>query len=213
ASGTQLGVAAPANGNEVPPGYYMLFLVDSEGVPSVSKMVKIGSAVAPPPPPPPPPPTDTIGLAAQGSLTDSGNSGRLEGSRVLTGNAGTIVSMSVFVSAVDSQTANRAFQLGIYTDAGGRPGTRVANSATGTLTANSWNTLPVSATLQANTAYWLIYSTNGRSSSVNNMYGNIGTSGQGVASRSTVTFGTMPTTFPSSNLTAAVYSLYGRFGP
>jgi Concanavalin A-like lectin/glucanases superfamily/Domain of unknown function (DUF1929) len=33
---------APANGNIAPPGVYMLFLVDSSGVPSVAKMVRVG---------------------------------------------------------------------------------------------------------------------------------------------------------------------------
>ena len=40
----------------------------------------------------------------------------------------------------------------------------VAASATGTLVANARNTLGVSASLQANTNYWLVFNTNGRSS-------------------------------------------------
>jgi hypothetical protein len=32
---------APANGNVAPPGHYMLFLVNSSGVPSVAKIVRI----------------------------------------------------------------------------------------------------------------------------------------------------------------------------
>ena len=40
-SGTQLTVQAPANGNLAPPGYYMLFVVDTAGVPSVAKFVRI----------------------------------------------------------------------------------------------------------------------------------------------------------------------------
>ena len=36
-----LRVAAPANGNLAPPGYYMLFLVNSAGVPSVAKWMQI----------------------------------------------------------------------------------------------------------------------------------------------------------------------------
>ncbi len=41
-SGT-LTVTAPPNGNIAPPGYYMLFLVNSSGVPSVAKFIKLGS--------------------------------------------------------------------------------------------------------------------------------------------------------------------------
>jgi uncharacterized membrane protein len=36
-----LTVTAPANGNIAPPGYYMLFLVDSSGVPSVARFVQV----------------------------------------------------------------------------------------------------------------------------------------------------------------------------
>ncbi len=45
-SGT-LNVTAPPNGNIAPPGYYMLFLVNSAGVPSVAKFSKLGAAPAP----------------------------------------------------------------------------------------------------------------------------------------------------------------------
>lgn len=37
----KLNLTAPANANIAPPGYYMLFTVNSRGVPSVAKMVKI----------------------------------------------------------------------------------------------------------------------------------------------------------------------------
>jgi len=45
-SGT-LTVNAPPNGNIAPPGYYMLFLLNSAGVPSVAKFVQIGTQVQP----------------------------------------------------------------------------------------------------------------------------------------------------------------------
>jgi hypothetical protein len=48
-SGT-LNATAPANANVAPPGAYMLFVIDANGVPSVAKMVQVGSSptVAPP---------------------------------------------------------------------------------------------------------------------------------------------------------------------
>jgi hypothetical protein len=46
ASGSTLTVNGPANANVAPPGYYMLFLLDSAGVPSVAKIVNL--PVAPP---------------------------------------------------------------------------------------------------------------------------------------------------------------------
>lgn len=38
----RLTVAAPADGNIAPPGYYMLFIVNSSGIPSVAKFIQIG---------------------------------------------------------------------------------------------------------------------------------------------------------------------------
>lgn len=48
-----LNATAPANANIAPPGYYMLFIVDSNGVPSVAKIVQVNTETPPPPPPPP----------------------------------------------------------------------------------------------------------------------------------------------------------------
>lgn len=38
----QLNVTSPANANYAPPGYYMLFIINSQDVPSAAKIVKIG---------------------------------------------------------------------------------------------------------------------------------------------------------------------------
>ena len=48
-SGT-LTVTAPPNGNIAPPGYYMVFLVNSSGVPSVAKFTQLGTSVSAPAP-------------------------------------------------------------------------------------------------------------------------------------------------------------------
>jgi Domain of unknown function (DUF1929)/Bacterial Ig domain len=46
-----LGVVAPPNGNIAPPGYYMLFVLNSAGVPSVARFVRLASTSGGPPPP------------------------------------------------------------------------------------------------------------------------------------------------------------------
>jgi hypothetical protein len=51
-----LTASVPANMNTAVPGNYMLFIVDSAGVPSVASMVGLDTAAPPPPPPPPPTP-------------------------------------------------------------------------------------------------------------------------------------------------------------
>ena len=57
----KLRLVGPPNANIAPPGYYMLFLIDSAGVPSVATFVRLGSTadspgIDPPPPDTPPPP-------------------------------------------------------------------------------------------------------------------------------------------------------------
>jgi hypothetical protein len=55
AGGGTLTATSPANANVAPPGVYMLFIIGNDGVPSVARMVQVGTAAPPPPPPPPPP--------------------------------------------------------------------------------------------------------------------------------------------------------------
>jgi Domain of unknown function (DUF1929)/Bacterial Ig domain len=62
----------PANMNTAVPGVYMLFIVDSSGVPSVARMVQLDPAAPPPPPPPPPPPNQLPSV----SLTSPANNAR-----------------------------------------------------------------------------------------------------------------------------------------
>src|SRR5262249_43267149 len=38
-----LTITAPANGNVAPPGYYMLFIMNTDSVPSVAKIVKVNN--------------------------------------------------------------------------------------------------------------------------------------------------------------------------
>jgi galactose oxidase len=54
-----LSVRVPSNPNTTPPGYYMLFILNSNGVPSVAKIVQIGDATPTPTPTPTATPTST----------------------------------------------------------------------------------------------------------------------------------------------------------
>ncbi len=40
-AGNELLVTGPPNGNHAPPGYYMLFIVNQQGVPSVAQFVRV----------------------------------------------------------------------------------------------------------------------------------------------------------------------------
>src|SRR5205814_1199136 len=44
-----LNVTAPSNHNVAPPGYYMLFILNSNGVPSVAKIVQLSGSATPTP--------------------------------------------------------------------------------------------------------------------------------------------------------------------
>lgn len=46
-AGTTLNVTGPPNGGVTPPGYYMLFVIDAAGVPSVAKIVQVGKGPNP----------------------------------------------------------------------------------------------------------------------------------------------------------------------
>src|SRR6267143_339932 len=50
-----LNVTAPSNPNLAPPGYYMLFILNSNGVPSVAKIVQLTGSASPTPTPTPTP--------------------------------------------------------------------------------------------------------------------------------------------------------------
>ena len=152
-------------------------------------------------------PAPTLGLPTVGALIDSSDSNYLNGSKVTTTAAGQVFSMSVYVGPVDSVVANRQYRLAIYRDNAGRPA-RWSPLATGTLVANDWNTLRVSASLLGSTNYWLMFNTNGRTAAVNNMRYNTGAAGQGAYSTAPVPFGTSPATFPASTLTNFVFSLF-----
>jgi hypothetical protein len=102
ASGT-LTVTAPANANIAPPGDYMLFLVNSAGVPSVAPIVN----VAPPAGPQPNPPTVT-NLNPNRGPVGGGTSVSITGT-ILTGatavSFGSIAATSFKVNSSTSLTA------------------------------------------------------------------------------------------------------------
>lgn len=77
ASGTTLTLTSPASVTVAPPGYYMLFVVDGNGVPSVARMVRL---TAPGPPAPAP-----VRLTVSGPgdrCLDVSNSSALPGARI-----------------------------------------------------------------------------------------------------------------------------------
>jgi hypothetical protein len=70
ASGTTITATSPANGSTAPPGYYMLFAVDSAGVPSVASWVRVGGSA--------PPAGDTTAPSVPGDVGAAGSAGRVD---------------------------------------------------------------------------------------------------------------------------------------
>ena len=63
-----LSISTPTSVNRAPPGHYLLFILAGNGVPSIARIVKLGSVSEPGPAPPPPPPSSSIALAVTGSV-------------------------------------------------------------------------------------------------------------------------------------------------
>jgi hypothetical protein len=64
----ELTVTAPPNGNIAPPGYYLLFILNASGVPSVATFVQLSTTA------PNHPPTATITSPATNTIIDAGRS-------------------------------------------------------------------------------------------------------------------------------------------
>ncbi len=75
-SGNVITATAPATGDIAPPGYYMLFVTDAAGVPSVAKMIKIDS---------PQTASSAPVLDDQGRCLDTRGSAATPGTAVITG--------------------------------------------------------------------------------------------------------------------------------
>lgn len=150
-----------------------------------------------------------LGATTAGSQTDSSNSNAINATRVTTAEGGKVVSLSANVGAVDPSVSQRSFQMAIYAANGLVPGALVASSPTGTLVANSWNTVPISATLAPNTSYFLAYNTNGASANVNNLrFSNGGPSGWRTAGQ---TYGAWPASFGGFTAQAVTFSVHATF--
>lgn len=133
--------------------------------------------------------------------SDTGSSGIISADKFVTTTATTVVSMSIYIGGA-STFPNNKYQLAIYTDIAGVPGALVATSGIGTLTGNTWNTLPISASLAGGTAYWLAYTNNNASGFLDNPH--VESTGSNTHAWVTFTFGSgsqngWPATFPPPN--------------
>jgi hypothetical protein len=147
-----------------------------------------------------------LGLTTPGSTLDGNDANSMEASRIVVGSTNvTAQAISVYVGNVDSAPHNN-YSMAIYTDHVGIPTVLVAQTGVSTLIANSWNTLPIAATLKADTPYWLAYGNNGSNQSVNGVYRNqtqtnLGAYGPHI-------FGSWPTDFGAASIGQWQNSIY-----
>ena len=102
-SGT-LNVTAPPNGNIAPPGYYMVFLVNSSGVPSVAKFTKLGTTTSAPAP-------SVASISPTSGTANGGTPVTITGANFLAGatvNLGGAAATNVTVVSSSSITATTA---------------------------------------------------------------------------------------------------------
>lgn len=155
--------------------------------------------------------TSTMGRASVGATVDCCENGEMEGSQIMTGaSAETLQSISVYIGDVQA-SPNDQYQLALYTDNGGKPGMFVASSAAGTLTANSWNTLSVSASLAGSTAYWLLYESNGTDGNLNEM--TYSDDANPVSAWGANSYGTWPATASGMQTGDLRFALYATVAP
>jgi YVTN family beta-propeller protein len=170
-SGTHVVIQAPTHAGEAPPGYYMLFVFNEAGVPSVAKIVRMGVAIDPNPATTPvisnpgaqtttlgsvvnlalsaaDPNADVLSYGASGlppGLTLDTASGRISGT------ATTVGSYNVVVSATDGvNTASASF---VWTVQAASPLTLATPPAPAFIAANGTASYTASATGGANLRY------------------------------------------------------------
>ncbi|MBX4187217.1 MAG: right-handed parallel beta-helix repeat-containing protein, partial [Candidatus Doudnabacteria bacterium] len=148
----------------------------------------------------------TVGLTTQGSAAASAPNTLAASQFTMPNENGTVTSMSVYFSTA-AAAPNNQYQVAIYSNNGGTPGNLVAASATGTIGANSWNTLSVSASLTANTVYWLALNSNGTSAA------NYNAAGAGASYYHAQAFGTMPASFGAGTPSTTQISIYATYTP
>ncbi len=126
-SGT-LTVTAPPNGNIAPPGYYMIFLVNSSGVPSVAKFTNLSSSAGGNPAPTVNSISPNSGSVNGGTTVTITGTGFLSGATVsLGGTAATGVSIANSTTITATTPAHSAGAAAIIvTNTDGQSGTKTS---------------------------------------------------------------------------------------
>jgi hypothetical protein len=100
-----------------------------------------------------------------GTTTDTGNRDFLAATQITVGTSDiNVTSLSLYLTT----PAGGTIKMAIYNDAGNTPGTLVVAGTTDQAAVSNWNTYPITASLEANTRYFIVY----RVSSNSMVFGN-----------------------------------------
>ena len=152
--------------------------------------------------------TSTLGNTSNAGQLDTEDVGHINAFLVNAPVVGTINSISVYMGPI---AAGAQFQVAIYSDLSGKPGSSVATSAVQALTANAWNTVPITYTFTAGQPLWLCYNASGTNPTLNNLTLSPG----GSFSWQVAAFGSWPafgTPEGSSSEMASIYATYTSSG-
>lgn len=143
--------------------------------------------------------TFTAGLTSiTGAGDDWGNQNGMSASQVTAGaTGGDLTQVSLYVGQVQAAPVNHA-QVAVYANGGNNlPAGKLAASGTQTLTANSWNSFPLTGVAVAPAAkYWLVFNVDGANTRYRLKGGAPGRS----AWKLPTAFGTWPATFGTPNV-------------
>lgn len=142
-----LNVQAPGNVNEIPPGYYMLFVVNANGVPSIANFIKVPQAADSS--------TTLLGNETVESQDNTNAGGSPEAFPFIAAKSGMTNTMRIFVSNTNTATE---IHVGLYDTSGSNPGSLMTSAVINNPINNVWNTValpPVSVT--AGTKCWIAF--------------------------------------------------------
>jgi hypothetical protein len=151
----------------------------------------------------------TIGYTTVGGTANVGGQNGMQAQKFTTTSAGTLNSIAVYFGTTDSSPHNK-FQVAIYSDSSGAPGSLIASSGEYTITGSSWNTANITASLSATTSYWMAVNQNATAGSggdnLNDTY--FDSNGSYHYAFVSQTYGTWPGSFGSPFTNTIALSIY-----
>ena len=192
-----LNVTAPTNANLAPPGHYMLFILNGQGIPSVAKIVQLGGGGAPPPSTPTLSslsPSSAPAGSAGFTLTVTGTN-FVSGSTVLWNGAARTTSFAGSTQLSAAIPASDVATAGSATVTVTNPGGATSNGLTFTIAGGGlqvWITQPTSGSTVSGTASWVTVWLDGTSGASNTVTATL----SGRSAGSTTSSSPGPISFP-----------------